>query len=107
MAKLLVKSIKDPRLEMITITNVNITNNLRMARIYYSLVGNEKKRQDAAEGFKSAMGFLKRELASRLGLRYMPEISFLYDESFDYGDRIEKILNQLDISDSEQDEDKS
>ena len=101
MANILLKSIKDPRLEMVTITTVSVTNNLRMARIYYSLHGDEKKKKDAAEGFKSAMGFLKREIARTLGLRYMPELRFLYDESFDYGNKIENILNNLSVVEGE------
>ena len=103
MADLLVKDIKDPRLEMVTITNVKMSNNLRYARIYYSLVGDEKKKKGADEGFKRAMGFIKRELARRLRLRYMPDVEFLYDESFDYGSRIDSILKELNVSKEEED----
>jgi len=98
LAKLLLKEIKDPRLNMVTITDVKTTNDLRMARIYYSLTDSEKKINDAKNGFTSAMGFLKRELASRLGLKYMPELKFIYDKSMDQGARIENILKELNKS---------
>ncbi|CAN2041595.1 Ribosome-binding factor A [Candidatus Magnetomoraceae bacterium gMMP-15] len=101
LSELLLKNIKDPRLEMVTITTVKVSRDLRSARIYYSLLGDEEKKQNTAKGFKSALGFLKREMAARLGLRYMPDLKFFYDESFDYGSHIDKILDNLHLEDTE------
>ena len=92
---LLQKRVKDPRLEMITITGVRMTRDLRLARIYFSTPGGEERQQAATQGFKSALGFVKRTLASRLGLRYMPDIQFIHDETFDYGAGIDKLLNRI------------
>ncbi len=89
---IMLKSIKDPRLEQVTITNVKITNDLKLARVYFATPGNPA---DAAAGFKKAHGFIKKNLARELDLRYMPELRFLYDESIDYADHMDTVLKQL------------
>jgi ribosome-binding factor A len=94
-AELLRREIKDPRLAGITITGAKVSRDLRYAKVYYAVPGNEGIRQAALEGFKQAHGFLKRVLAERLNLRYMPELQFFYDQSIDYGDRIEKLLKAV------------
>lgn len=97
LSDLLQKKIKDPRLQMTTITNVKMSSDLRHARIYFIKSGGEKSKVEAIEGFKNALGYVKRTLAGQLGLRYMPELKFFYDESFDHGSHIDKILHSLDI----------
>ena len=91
LSDLLQKDIKDPRLDMVTITDVKLSNDLRKARIYFT-TSTPKNTERAIEGFKSARGYVKRVLSQHLGLRYMPDIEFLYDESFDYASRIDKLL---------------
>lgn len=95
LSDLLTRDIHDPRLKMATITNVKMSADLKMARIYFSIYGGGSKAEDAARGFKSARGFIKRNLAPRLGLRYMPDLVFFYDESFDYGSHIDTLLKKL------------
>jgi ribosome-binding factor A len=95
LSEVLRKKIKDPRLEGATITGVKVSTDLRQARVYYSLHGGPQAQQQAQEGFASAAGYVKRSLAGRLGLRYMPDIRFHYDESFDYGERIERIFQTI------------
>lgn len=95
LSNLLKKDIHDPRLEMVTITNVKMSRDLRLARIYFSIYGDKNKAEAAADGFESARGFIKRSLARRLGLRYMPDLTFFYDESFDYGTHIEELLKSI------------
>lgn len=95
LSELLLKDIKDPRLKMTSITDVAVSADLKSARIYFTTVGDAGRRQEAADGFKTALGYLKRELAPKLGLRYMPELKFFYDESFDYASRIDTILKSL------------
>jgi ribosome-binding factor A len=95
-ADILRKEIKDPRLEMTIITGVEMSPDLKNARIYFSTSGGSKqRREDAAEGFESAVGYIKRRLSRELDLRYMPVLKFFYDESFDYGARIEKVLKSI------------
>jgi ribosome-binding factor A len=89
------KSVSDPRLESATITAVKMSSDLRIAYVYFSPHGGEDMSVETSAGFKSALGFLKRNLASKLGLRYMPQLKFVYDKSFDRGVRIEKILKSI------------
>jgi len=95
LSDLLKKKIKDPRLEMTVITGVKVSRDIRKAYVYFSTSPNENARQEALDGFKSAHGFIKRELAGQLGLRYMPSIEFLFDESFDYGAHIDNLIKSL------------
>lgn len=92
---ILFKQVKDPRLELATITYVKMTRDLKIARIYFVVPGGDQKAAAAAEGFQSAAGYLKRALSSRLDLRYMPKLEFYYDDSFDYGSKIEKLLKSI------------
>jgi ribosome-binding factor A len=95
LSNLLKKDIHDPRLKMVTITNVKMSRDLRLARIYFSIYGDNSKAEAAAKGFESARGFIKRSLAHKLSLRYMPDLVFFYDESFDYGSQIDELLKRI------------
>lgn len=92
LSELLLKKVKDPRLENASITDVKMSRDLRIARIYFVASGNKQSIERAEKGFESALGFVKRTLARQLGLRYMPDLKFFYDESFDYGSQIDKVL---------------
>jgi ribosome-binding factor A len=92
LAELLIKGISDPRLANATITGVKVSRDLRIAKIYFITSGDA----DATlKGFDRARGFVKRELAQRLGLRYMPDLRFFYDEAIDRGARMEKLLKMV------------
>ena len=95
LSNLLQKDIHDPRLKMATITNVKMSRDLKLARIYFSIYGDSNKVEAAAKGFESARGFIKRTLARKLSLRYMPDLIFFHDESFDYGSHIDELLNRI------------
>jgi len=95
LSEVLQKDVKDPRLEMIIITGVKMSRDLRVARIYYATSEGGKNTTEVTEGFKSALGYVKRQLSRELGLRYMPDLKFLYDESFDYGSHIDEILKTI------------
>jgi len=95
LSDLLATKIKDPRLDLVTITRINVTSDLRSARVYFSVVESQERGPGAMAGFESAMGYLKRELSHRLNLRYMPELKFVYDESFDRADAIDKIFKTI------------
>ena len=92
LAELLQKQIHDPRLSTATITGVKVSRDLRLAKIYFATSGDPGLRQAALDGFEQARGFVKRELAQRMELRYMPDLIFFYDESIDYAARIEQLL---------------
>ncbi len=92
---ILKKEISDPRLQMATITGVKMSADLKLASIYYTTSGDKDARDAAAQAFKRAHGYIKKKLAQQLELRYMPQLRFFYDESFDYGSRIEKLLKTV------------
>ncbi|MBI9081970.1 MAG: 30S ribosome-binding factor RbfA [Desulfobacterales bacterium] len=95
LSELLQRQVKDPRLAKATITDVQLTRDLKIARIYFSVTGGKTEAPAVVKGFESARGFVKRTLAAELGLRYMPDLEFFYDESFDYGARINQVLKSL------------
>ena len=95
LSDLLLKEIRDPRLDSVTILRVSITDDLRSARIYFSVAEGEERKLSVLAGFKSASGYLRRKLSRRLELRHMPDLEFLYDESFDRADRVNKVLKAI------------
>ena len=95
LSDLLKKDIHDPRLQMATITTVKMSRDLKLARIYFTIHGGSAKVEAAAKGFESARGFIKRSLARKLSLRYMPDLIFFYDDSFDYGSHIDQLLEKI------------
>jgi ribosome-binding factor A len=95
MADLLMKRVKDPRVEGVTLTGIFVSNDLRYARVYYSVMGGEKAILQAKAGLESAKGFIKREIGLRLELRYMPDLVFKHDPSLATGAHMEKLLHQI------------
>lgn len=95
MSKMLLKEIKDPRIGFVTVTDVEMTGDLREAKIYISVMGGEEQVKSSLEGLNSALGFVRREIGQRIRLRFTPEISFALDTSLDYGDHIQKLLLQV------------
>ncbi|MBF0224705.1 MAG: 30S ribosome-binding factor RbfA [Desulfobacterales bacterium] len=97
LSDILHKEIKDPRLEQITITHVKVSNDLKHARVFFCHSGKNRTKEEIIEGLNSAKGYMKRVLAKNLDLRYMPELNFNYDESFDYAQRIDLELRKLNL----------
>jgi ribosome-binding factor A len=95
LSEVLQKEIRDPRLDSIMITGVKVSTDLKLAKIYFVSQLGSADRQPVLDGFEKARGFIKRALAGQLGLRYMPDLKFFYDDSFDYGERIEQILKRV------------
>ncbi len=101
LAGLIGKGVNDPRLAQATITGVTLSRDLRIAKVYFTAHGDTHDEQALLAGFLSAKGFIKRELARELGLRYMPELKFFYDASFDYGAHINRVLKSVLTNDEE------
>lgn len=95
LSDLLATKIKDPRLDLVTITRVSMTDDLRSARIYFSVAEGRNRSQGVLAGFVSATGYLKHELGQRLELKYVPELKFVYDESFDRAAALNKIFKTI------------
>jgi len=87
----------------VTITDVRLTDDLRLARIYFVVMGKDTVSEETWQGLESALGFLKRELGHRIRLRYVPEIVFKHDPSFAYGSRIEGLIREIHEGDAEND----
>lgn len=92
---LLVRGLKDPRIGFVTITAVEVTPDLHLARVYFTVMGEAQARNESAKGLKSSVSFLRRELGKRLRMRYVPDLLFCYDESLEYGNRIESIIREI------------
>ncbi|MBQ3433443.1 MAG: 30S ribosome-binding factor RbfA [Selenomonadaceae bacterium] len=95
MSKMLLTDLKDPRIGFVTVTDVEMTGDLREAKIYVSVMGGAEQVKSSLEGLNSALGFVRREIGQRIRLRFTPEISFALDTSLDYGDHIQKLLLQV------------
>jgi ribosome-binding factor A len=103
LSNLLERKIKDPRLDMVTITDVVVTPDASRADVYFSALGGEEAQGNARKGLKSAAGYLRRELGRELRLRNIPELVFHYDRSVERGERISAILDELGLGDEEVD----
>jgi len=92
---LLLRKVNDPGLAPVTVTEVSVTPDLRVAHVNYSALVPPEERPDVAKALRRSSGFLRRELGHLLGLRYAPELQFHYDDSFDRGARIDAILREI------------
>jgi ribosome-binding factor A len=100
------RKMKDPRIGFVTVTDVQVTGDLQQATVYISVLGDEKQRENTLIGLAKAKGFIRSEIGQRIRLRKTPEILFEFDESIDYGNRIDTLLHQIhhDEKANEQDE---
>ena len=94
-ASMLARDVHDPGIGFVTITRVQVTPDLQHARIHYTALGDDKARASTAKALGRAAGFLRRQIGSRLRLKRVPELEFLYDESIAGQDRIEQLLNSI------------
>ena len=93
---LLERELRDPRLGFTTVTEVKLSADLKCARVYVSVMGNEEDRRKTMVALDQALGFIRRELACRLKLRYMPQIEFVPDLTLERAARLESLLDQID-----------
>lgn len=95
LGRLLEREVKDPGIGFVTLTDVEVDRDLRIARVYFSVLGDDEAMQQSLLALRRAAGFLRRELARRLDLRYMPELHFALDRSVEHGQRIADLLRQV------------
>jgi ribosome-binding factor A len=88
------RGLKDPRVGFVTVTGVKTSSDLRHARVYVSVFGDQAERAESLAGLRSAHGFLQRRVAGELTLKHTPMLSFEYDESIDRGMRISELLSE-------------
>lgn len=94
-ARMLIKGLKDPRVRSVVITGVRVSNDLRNARVFFTLMNEQGSHEKAQEGLMHARGFIQRELRKRLDIKYTPDLTFAFDQSIEYGRRMERILKEL------------
>jgi ribosome-binding factor A len=92
----IIRELKDSRIPLMTsVVAVHVTNDLRYAKAYISVMGDEATQKKAMEGLRSAAGFVRREIGKRIDLRYTPEFIFELDHSIEHGAHIDELLNKL------------
>ena len=87
--------LRDPRIGFITITGVKVSPDLRVAKVYYSMLGTDEERSESQKGLEAAKGFIRREVTARIQLRVSPEIYFVFDKSIVEGDKIDRLLREV------------
>ncbi|HEY7527505.1 MAG TPA: 30S ribosome-binding factor RbfA [Candidatus Deferrimicrobiaceae bacterium] len=87
--------VKDPGMRVVTVTDVTVTHDLKNARIHYSVLGGEDDRLAVRDALRRSKGFIRKELGRTLQLRYSPEVAFLYDDTYEKGARIDRLLKSI------------
>ncbi|MBW2222474.1 MAG: 30S ribosome-binding factor RbfA [Deltaproteobacteria bacterium] len=94
-SQMLLKEVKDPHIGFMTITGVEVSKDLHVANVFYTILGDEKQVSESAQALSRVSHFIKRQLGKRLRMRYIPDIIFRYDHSLEYGAKIDNILGHL------------
>jgi len=94
-SSILLEETNDPRVHFVSITHVDVSEDFKHAKVFYSALGSEHEKEDASRGLKSAQGYIQKKLGRKLRLRYTPEITFKTDESFERGMHIYELLEEL------------
>jgi len=98
------RKIKDPRIGFVTVTDVELTGDLQQAKVFITVLGDEKQKNDTMKALAKAKGFIRSEIGQRIRLRKTPDLIFEFDESIDYGNRIEKLLKEIGSEESNKQE---
>lgn len=91
---ILSNEVKDQSIKFVTVTDCKVTNDLSFAKIYYTVLNIDKKEETSA-ALKQASGFIRKVLSERMNIRHTPELTFIYDESIEYGKKIETIIEKM------------
>jgi ribosome-binding factor A len=94
-SEMLIKTVKDPRIGFVTITRVEVSEDYRLAKVYFSVAGTQEERERSMKGLNSARGYVRKELGRRIRLRNTPEIVFKFDPSIEYAIHIGEVLRHL------------
>jgi len=100
LSEILATQLKDPAVGRITISRVTLSDDLKNARVYFSMLGTAAERQKTLAGLTRASGFLRTEVGKRMDLRRAPDLQFLYDDTLDHAERIDQLLKQAFPSDA-------
>ncbi|MFD1862483.1 30S ribosome-binding factor RbfA [Planococcus sp. FY231025] len=89
------RKLKDPRIGFVTVTDVEVTGDLQQATVYISVLGDDKVKEQTLLGLSKSKGFIRSEIGQRIRLRKTPELSFEFDSSVAYGNRIDSLLREI------------
>ena len=103
-SRILQLDIKDPRVKLVTVTKVNLTTDLRDAKVFISSLDSSIEREDLLSGLTRARGYVRGELGRRLKLKYIPNIEFVFDDSLDQQERILNLIDQIHSEETTEDE---
>src|SRR3989338_3992352 len=94
-SRILQEELKDPRIGFVTVTRIELTGDLRHAKGYFSILGDEENQKSGEEGIQRAAGYIRKLIGQRIPLRYVPELSFRLDRSIEYSIELEKTFERL------------
>lgn len=92
---ILSEDVKDPAVGMVTITAVTVTDDLKQAKVYVSVLGSQRVREKSLQGLERAKAFIRSEIRTRTDLKFVPELHFFYDNTLDYAEHIEDLLRRV------------
>ena len=95
LSALLLRRVREPAVDGVTVTHVEVTRDLQIARVYYRVLAETQSRLEVARALRRARGFLRRELGARLRLRRVPELTFLHDDTVEQQDRIARLFDEI------------
>ncbi|TDM04107.1 30S ribosome-binding factor RbfA [Macrococcus carouselicus] len=95
LSEIINQKLKNPNIGFVTVTEAEVTGDLSQATVYVTVLGDDKERQKSLEALERSKGFMRSEIAHRMDLRIVPELKFQYDESIDYGNKIERMIADL------------
>jgi ribosome-binding factor A len=101
---LIQRELKDPRLGFVTVTRVEVSPDLKYAKVFFSVLGDENTKAETLKVLKRASGFLRHELSHILTMRYTPELHFEFDVAMEHGDKIQRLLMQLEQEEKEREQ---
>lgn len=99
-SQIIQRELKDPGIGFVTITDVELSDDLRNAKIFFSVLGDEQKKLDSSQALERAVSFVQHEIGRKMKLRYTPKIRFIYDHSLEKGAKIEKTLKELRLAEN-------
>jgi ribosome-binding factor A len=95
LSRMLRFDVKDPRLADVTVSAIRLSADRNHARVFFSVIGDPERERQAGDGFAAAASYLRGQLGKRMRLRSVPTLEFLRDSSFEYGDRMERLISEL------------
>ncbi len=104
LAQLLAREVHDPGIGFVTLTRVQVSPDIQLARVFYTVLGDDKARRESGRALERAAPFLRRQVGQRLRLKRVPELRFQYDEATAGADRIDRILDEIHAADRAREE---